>query len=490
MAHRVVTRNMLKMMNNTETFEDTCPKSRDCSPHARVKSPVLRRHTPTPSPDMSRHSRTPIPDAARLKRTPIRSHPPSVRYHWSAENDHEERPHPHRPIRGSSQQHDYGDVADHLHPSDRERPMSRPDHPYRSDREQPMSQPDHLYRSDREQPMSRPDHLYRSDMSRPDHLYPSGRERRMSHQDHYHRPSARYNTRSSAASQVKLSLPKYNGRTKWKTFRSQFEAVTADWDDDERLYHLLANLTGEAADFAFELEEYVRQDIDSLFEELERRFRVSETPQTSARQFYRRKLRSGESIKQFAADLKTLVRKAYPRGLNRWAMEQMLIKQFFDGLDDDELRYHVEYLKMPRDLDDAVDLVYEHDEFRRINRDNAKSKIQAIQDSEYEWCQQVTASYNVKQQVPDGPKSELIQLQQTLLALASNLNKYLSVPSSGKVADSDRNCYGCGQMGHFKRQCPNMPRNQVKLVCSEYAGDGDEGQDITENEETSQQVNW
>ena len=270
MAHRVVTRNMLKMMNNTETFEDTCPKSRDCSPHARVKSPVLRRHTPTPSPDVSRHSRTPIPDAARLKRTPIRSHPPSVRYHWSAENDHEERPHPHRPIRGSSQQHDYGDVADHLHPSDRERPVSHP--------------------------------------------------------DRYYRPSAQYRGRSSA-SQVKLSLPKFNGRIKWRTFRSQFEAVTADWDDDERLYHLLANLTGEAADFAFELEDHIRQDFDSLVDELERRFKVIETPQTCARQFYRRKLRSGETMKQFAANLKTPVRKAYPRGLNRWAMEQMLIKQ-------------------------------------------------------------------------------------------------------------------------------------------------------------------
>lgn len=36
-------------------------------------------------------------------------------------------------------------------------------------------------------------------------------------------------------------------------------------------------------------------------------------------------------------------------------MEQLLIKQFFDGLEDDDL--HVEYLKMPRSLDEAVNMM-------------------------------------------------------------------------------------------------------------------------------------
>ena len=107
MAQRVVTHSMLKMMNNTETVEDTHPKSRDHSPHARLNSPVVRRH-----------ARTPSPDASRLQRSPIRSHPPYTRYHWSAEDDHEERPY--RPIRGSSQHHDYGDAPGHLYAADRE----------------------------------------------------------------------------------------------------------------------------------------------------------------------------------------------------------------------------------------------------------------------------------------------------------------------------------------------------------------------------------
>lgn len=267
-----------------------------------------------------------------------------------------------------------------------------------------------------------------------------------------------------AAPPVKVNLPKFNGRTKWKTFIHQFQAVTSNWREEHKLYHLLANLTEDAADFAFELEEETRQDFYYLVEELERRFKVNETPQTCARQFYRRKLRSGETLKQFAADLKALVRKAFPTGLNRWAMEQMLIKQFFDGLDDDELRYNVEYLKMPRDLDDAVDLVYEHDEFRKVRREPAKHKVLAVQGS------QPNPPHNNAGgiQLLNKSSREIQELQRTLMELTSKLNSFMNVAPTNSPVNQEKKCSRCGQSGHFKRKCPNFSGpSQVKQVYAE-----------------------
>lgn len=84
---------------------------------------------------------------------------------------------------------------------------------------------------------------------------------------------------------VKLTLPKFDGHSRWQTFIHQFEAITWQWPEDQRLYHLLASLHDEAADYTFDLDPAARETYYSLVEELDRRFRTTKTPQTLARQF-------------------------------------------------------------------------------------------------------------------------------------------------------------------------------------------------------------
>ena len=103
---------------------------------------------------------------------------------------------------------------------------------------------------------------------------------------------------------------------------------------------------------------------------------------TKVRQFYNRRLQREETLRQFAGDLKCLISKAYPNGLSRHVMKEMLLKQFFDGLEDKDLRYYVEYLKNPENLDEAVELVYEYDEYRNIKREtiSTEEKLETSQD--------------------------------------------------------------------------------------------------------------
>ena len=72
--------------------------------------------------------------------------------------------------------------------------------------------------------------------------------------------------------------------------------------------------------------------------------------------FFSRTLRRNESVREFAADIKNLSYKAFPTGLSNQAREQMLIKQFFDGLADQDASFQILYLQRPRTLDIALDM--------------------------------------------------------------------------------------------------------------------------------------
>ena len=202
---------------------------------------------------------------------------------------------------------------------------------------------------------------------------PSGR--RMNFQDHrdFHRneyPGHWERSRNLVRGpEPKVTVPTYNGKTRWKTFIRQYEVVSSEWTERKKLQHLLANLKEDAAEFAFDLDQEILDDYEDLVDELEKRFDTKETRETHVRQFYNRKFKRGDTVREFASDLKRLIRKAYPTGISRYVTEDMLLKQFFDGFKDDDLHYYVQYLKSPERLDEAVELVYEYDERRNIRRE-------------------------------------------------------------------------------------------------------------------------
>ena len=185
--------------------------------------------------------------------------------------------------------------------------------------------------------------------------------------------SSNYRERSESSKRMsknnfRMSLPQFNGKTKWQTFLRQFEAIarSCGWDEEEKLNYLTASLTGDAAEFAFELPLDVIEDYRLLVRNLDQRFRLIKSRETWQQEFYTRHLKSKETTKEFAAELTRLIGKAYPSGLSEEAKQDMLIKQFFDGLEDDDARYQVKYLMHPKTLQEAVDFLREHDSYKGI----------------------------------------------------------------------------------------------------------------------------
>ncbi len=151
-------------------------------------------------------------------------------------------------------------------------------------------------------------------------------------------------------------LPNFSGRSneKIEVWITQFDEALYFLNDAEKLYELLPKFRDTAAEFVFgQLTPKVRRDYNLLVSELITRFQKIETPRMYRTQLENRKQRVGESIHDFACDLKRLYDKAYP-GRPANVRNEDLVEKFMDGLLDDVARFQVEYHKSPAMIDQAV----------------------------------------------------------------------------------------------------------------------------------------
>ena len=126
-------------------------------------------------------------------------------------------------------------------------------------------------------------------------------------------------------------------------------------------------LQGDAGEFVFgELPKRIRSNYPELIAELENRFRKIETPK-----FSNRIQKNGESTEDYAAELKKLYSKAYPNRPGRTRHED-LVRRFLNGLTDDKACFHVEYIKDPQDIDEAV---YKVVNFIEVNKRKAFTDV-------------------------------------------------------------------------------------------------------------------
>ena len=167
-------------------------------------------------------------------------------------------------------------------------------------------------------------------------------------------------------------LPPFTGQEQWTVWFNRFKDVARlhGWTEKEKLAELLLKLQGNAATFVYELlSPAIRRNFKELVRELSHRFRKVENPQTFMAQFSKRDPHQGEAVEEYAADLKRLYDKAHP-ARDPETRQEDLLRRFLDGLMDDRARFQVEYVKEPKDIDDAV---YEMVNFMETRRRSVPS---------------------------------------------------------------------------------------------------------------------
>ena len=174
-------------------------------------------------------------------------------------------------------------------------------------------------------------------------------------------------SRTAVRPQFSPKLPPFTGKEKWEVWFTRFTDVASlnQWGDRRQLQELLPRLQGPAGDFVYsQLPADARSSYGRLVRELNSRFQVVETRKTYAAQFSNRTQKPGETTEEFAAELRRLYNKAYP-SRDAQTRKEDLLRKFLDGLYDERARFHIEFVKEPDSIDQAI---YEAVNFQETRR--------------------------------------------------------------------------------------------------------------------------
>ena len=195
--------------------------------------------------------------------------------------------------------------------------------------------------------------------------------------------------RNQVQRMIPSKLPPYTGRETWEVWYNRFQevALISHWSDQEKLAELLPRLQGAPGEFVYgQLTHENRINYNTLITELNNRFRVVETCKTFASKFSNRHQGPNETVEEYAAELKRLYAKAHAHR-NYDTRKEDLLRRFLDGLNDEQARFQVEYIKDPVDIDHAVnDVVHFRETRSRTSPRNSygeqrhKKSVRAIHD--------------------------------------------------------------------------------------------------------------
>ena len=120
---------------------------------------------------------------------------------------------------------------------------------------------------------------------------------------------------------------------------------------------MLPRLKGPAGEYVYDqLSNRRRSSYKELVDCLKKRFHKVESRKMFADMFWKRDQKAGELEETYAAVLKRLHGKAWPKR-NTESTEEDLLQRFMNGLLDKKAKQQVEFVKNPTNIDNALDEV-------------------------------------------------------------------------------------------------------------------------------------
>ncbi|KAK3082541.1 hypothetical protein FSP39_018678 [Pinctada imbricata] len=236
-----------------------------------------------------------------------------------------------------------------------------------------------------------------------------------------------------------------------------------DWGRRRQAEEVLLSLRDEAQSFAAQLPREVRENMDSLCHEMDKRFGDHTLPETYRRNLQKLKKHYDETYQKFSARVAENVRKAYP-GVGDELYNSLCVENMLSGIQDQDVAYDV-LTKRPKTVDEAINLLTWH-QFCK-NGLNSKRANKHSDDDEYDDEDENTEirRVNQKRYVTEERLQQFgRELRDSLVKEVTVGIKDTIVETCRKVNKEDREnwrknkenlvCFACEGKGHIAKNCP------------------------------------
>ncbi|XP_052273390.1 uncharacterized protein LOC127873552 [Dreissena polymorpha] len=238
-------------------------------------------------------------------------------------------------------------------------------------------------------------------------------------------------------------LPKnlrYDGKSYWLSFKQKFDSYRSvnSWTDSECRDYLNWCLKGKALDF-FTITTQMGDmfSFSEIMRKMEARFGAKELSETARVKFQQATQNAGESLEDWADRVLTLAIPAFRKLPEKHNMQEAISK-FCQGCVDKEAGKHACFGR-PHSMKKAIDLVRHH-----------QYVTQAVDGTGMSDSYAVTAV--------SGEEDRLQRLERMVECLTSTVLTCSQPSRSG----SDKRCYKCGEVGHFRKDCQTQQDDKIK----------------------------
>ena len=235
---------------------------------------------------------------------------------------------------------------------------------------------------------------------------------------------------------------KFDGNQNFDHWVSHFETVSEinKWNDMEKLLWLHVSMKGKAY-VAYECLAYeTRQRYQTVRDALQERFEPLNKAELYKIEFNNREKKMEEDWADYADDLLTLVRKAFP-SLDERSLEQIALDKYMSNLCDPNISFEVKK-RRPQTLREAVHVTIELNTYLlAINKTHKDSdKVELSQNSSTNIA---TQNFN----------NDIVDLLKHVEAISQTLSKHQEVLAQKPRTCKPVSCYRCGEVGHYARGC-------------------------------------